>query len=89
MPTTSPRQLWPLKPNVLAAIGFKASAAFEQVNAGLLPPPVAYGLRAKRYLSDEIEAVIDARAGGASDAQIKALVQQLVAARVTFGTLVA
>ena len=89
MSTTSPRQLWPLKPNVLDAIGFKASAAFAQVAAGLLPPPVACGRRAKRYISDEIQAVIDARAGGASDAQIKGLVQQLVAARATFGTLAA
>ena len=85
MSVTRPRQLWPLKPNVLDAIGFKPSAAFEQVNAGLLPPPISYGARSKRYLSDEIQAVVEARAGGASDAQIKALVQQLVASRATFG----
>ena len=89
MHTTRPRQLWPLKPNVLAAIGFKASAAFAQVADGLLPPPVACGLRAKRYLSDEIQAVVEARAGGANDAQVKVLVQQLVAARATFGTAAA
>ena len=85
MPAAHRRQLWPLKPNVLDAIGFRPSAAFAQVAAGLLPPPVACGARAKHYLSDEIEAVVDARAAGASDAQIKVLVQQLVASRATFG----
>ena len=89
MPTTSPRQLWPLKPNVLDAIGFKSSAAFAQVAAGLLPPAISYGPHARRYLSDEIQAVVEARAGGANDAQVKTLVQQLVAARATFGTLAA
>ena len=81
MPATSPRQLWPLKPNVLNAIGFKASAAFEQVKDGTLPPPVACGPRAKRYLSDEVQAVVDARAAGADDAAVRALVKKLVAGR--------
>ena len=81
MHTTRPRQLWPLKPNVLDAIGFKASAAFAQVADGLLPPPVACGRRAKRYVSDEIQAVVEARVTGASDDEIKSLVLRLVAAR--------
>ena len=75
------RQLWPLKPNVLSAIGFKASAAYEQINAGTLPPPVACGPRAKRFISDEIEAVVEARVTGATDEEVRALVKRLVAAR--------
>ena len=85
MSATSPRQLWPLKPNVLSAVGIKPSSAYEQIRAGTLPRPVACGPRSKRFLSDEIQAVVEARAAGANDAQIKALVQQLHAARVTFG----
>lgn len=80
MPATSPRQLWPL-PNVIAAIGFKSSAVYEQINAGLLPLPISVGPRAKRFLSDEVQAVVDARAAGADDAAIRVLVKKMAAAR--------
>jgi prophage regulatory protein len=74
------RQLWAL-PSLMAAIGFKPSAIYEQVAAGLLPQPIKYGLRTKRYLSDEIQAVVDARAAGADEDEIRALVKRLHAAR--------
>lgn len=48
---------------------------------GLIPPGVKIGPRAVRYPSHEINSIVSARIAGKSDADIRALVVELVAAR--------
>ncbi|MFZ3321356.1 MAG: hypothetical protein WA190_03225 [Usitatibacter sp.] len=56
---------------------------YEDIKAGLLPPPIKRGRRYSRFILDEIEAVVAAEIRGDSEEQRKALVRQLVAARQT------
>lgn len=61
--------------------GYKKSARAQKVRDGLLPPPVLLGGRASAFIAAEIDAVIAARANGASDDEVRALVRRLVAER--------
>lgn len=63
--------------------GFRKSARAAKVAEGLLPPPIALGGRASAFLSDELDAVMQARAAGADDDAVRSLVRELVAARGT------
>ena len=61
--------------------GFRKSARALKIADGLLPPPIRLGGSAMGYLAHELEAIISARATGAGDDEIRALVRQLVADR--------
>ena len=68
-----------------SAAGVKHSQWHEWQVDGLMVRPVAIGPRCRRYPAQEVQAVIDARIGGASDDQIKLLVAKLHADRAQLG----
>lgn len=68
-------------PQVVAKLGLRRSSIYSQCGEGLLPPAIQIGARAVGWISSELDAVISARAAGATPQAIKQLVQQLVAAR--------
>jgi prophage regulatory protein len=67
-----------IHPNALKALGFGATAFYEKVKKGLLPPPFKLGQRACALMDTEITAINRARAAGDSDDEIRALVVKLV-----------
>jgi len=69
------------RPAVLALNARSKSAQQLDEKAGLSCPPISIGERAVAYIKHEVEAVIQARVEGQSTAQIKALVQELIANR--------
>lgn len=75
--------------DVGAIFGLKKSALHARCAAGLLPRPVILGSRTARYPSGEIENIMLAIVRGAKDAELRALVQRLHAARVSVGAPVA
>lgn len=62
-------------------LGYSRPTVYAHVKAGLLTPPVKLSARASAWPVHEIDALIAARIGGKTDAEIKALVTQLVAKR--------
>jgi predicted DNA-binding transcriptional regulator AlpA len=62
-------------------LGIKKTKRHERIHCGTMPPPIKRGPRVARYVSDEIDAVVSAEISGASDDQIRALVQKLIDAR--------
>lgn len=73
------------KPEVLEATGFKKSTLYTRIKAGLMPPPISLGgLRAVGWIEHEIQAVIAAMCSGASQDEIKELVQELISRRQQF-----
>ena len=69
------------RPEVLSLTARSKSALLLDEKAGVLPPPIAIGCRAKAYILSEIQTVIQARVEGKSTEQIKALVQELISQR--------
>jgi prophage regulatory protein len=67
-------------PDVTAAVGLGVTKIYDDVGKGLLPAPIKRD-RSSFWPADEIGAVVAARIAGKSDAEIKALVEDLVAAR--------
>ena len=61
-----------------ALMGLGRSARYDQIKEGLLPSGVKLGPRAVGWPRAEIEAVMAARIGGATTAEIKALVQRQI-----------
>jgi prophage regulatory protein len=57
------------------------STIYRDVQLGLLPPPISLGARCSGWLAHEIDAIITARATGATDDEIRAIVARLVAER--------
>jgi predicted DNA-binding transcriptional regulator AlpA len=57
------------------------STLHNNINQGLLPPQIQFGLRCSRMLKHEIEAMARAIAAGATPDQRRALVRELVALR--------
>lgn len=71
-----------LRPAALFAItGHNPTSIHEAQREGLFVRPVRIGKRAVAYPSPEIAAINSARIAGKSDAEIKALVSTLHAAR--------
>jgi prophage regulatory protein len=69
-------------PAVKSAFGYSSDGAvYLNIDAGLLPKPVKVGPRASAWPEVEIGQILTARAGGASDDQIRALVNKLHDAR--------
>lgn len=67
-----------IHPHAIKALGFGATAYYEGVEAGLLPPPFKIGARASAIFDTEINAINRARASGASENEIRALVKKLI-----------
>lgn len=70
--------------DVKAATGICSHATiYAHIKAGLFPDSIPLGLRAVGWPADEVQAVVAARVAGAADDELRALVQQLHAARRT------
>ena len=68
-------------PAVLKRRGKSRSAHYADVKTGLFVRPVKLGLRARGTPDDEVESLVAATIAGKSDAEIRALVTKLEAAR--------
>jgi prophage regulatory protein len=68
-------------PEVRARRGRSRSAHYNDIAEGTCTSPVALGARSVGWPEDEIEALNAARLAGADDDEVRALVQQLHAAR--------
>ena len=68
-------------PTVLRERGRSRSAHYLDIQQGLFTRPVAIGLRAVGWPADEVAALNAARIAGKGEADIRALVAQLEAAR--------
>jgi len=68
-------------PSVLRARGRSRSAHYQDIKQGLFTKQIAIGLRAVGWPSNEVTALNEARIAGKSDAEIRALVVRLEAAR--------
>ena len=66
---------------VLAICGTSKSKHYTDIKQGITPPPISLGERAKGYLEHEIMAINLARAKGATNEALKAMVQKLVKQR--------
>lgn len=80
---TTRRLIRSFSPEAEALTGYRKSARAQKIAEGLLPPPVVLGGRASAFLSDELEAVVAARALGATDEDVRRIVIQLVAERAS------
>jgi prophage regulatory protein len=58
-------------------LGISRSTFYAQVSQGLITKPIHVGLRAVGWLSNEIEAILNARIVGKNEAEIKTLVLTL------------
>ena len=70
-------------PVVLRERGRSRSAHYLDIQEGLFTHPVSIGARAVGWPSDEVAALNAARIAGKTEAQIRALVSELEAARKT------
>jgi prophage regulatory protein len=68
-------------PAVSLKVAEPKSTIYWRVGKGEFPPPIKLGERSAAFIVEEVDAVMRARAAGASVAEIKALVRELVAAR--------
>ena len=68
-------------PAVLRERGRSRSAHYLDIHQGLFTQPVTIGLRAVGWPADEVAALNAARIAGKTDAEIRALVVKLEAAR--------
>lgn len=59
------------------------TSIYNAIKAGLFPDSIPLGTRAVGWPADEVQAVTAARVAGAADDELRALVQQLHAARRT------
>lgn len=70
--------------DVKAATGICShTTIYSAIEAGTFPDSIPVGSRAVGWPADEVQAVVAARVAGADDAELRALVQQLHAARHT------
>lgn len=65
--------------------GYSRSTIYLRISQGLFVRPVSLGARAVGFPAADVEALNAARIAGRSDAQIRALVGQLEAARANAG----
>jgi len=71
------------KPAVCACLGRCSTSLFMDIQKGLFPKPVSIGPNARAWPEHEVQAVIKARIAGRSEADICALVKNLMAQRTT------
>lgn len=70
-------------PAVKSKSGYSRSTIYLRISQGLWTRPVAIGARAVGWPSDEVSALNAARIAGKSEAEIRALVETLEAARAS------
>lgn len=70
------------RPQVDRKRGTSKSTTYLDIQRGTWPPPIPLGARARGWLLHEADAVLRARAAGATDDELRALVKRLVARRV-------
>ncbi|HCB16553.1 MAG TPA: transcriptional regulator [Alteromonas sp.] len=70
------------KPEVLSLLCVSETSLYRQINGKTFPPSFSLGCRAVGWYEHEINAVIKARAAGKTEAEIKALVNNLISARI-------
>lgn len=68
-------------PQVMDAMGLRATSVYARVKMELLTPPIKLTPRSSAWPESEIAAVNSALIAGKSDDQIRRLVKDLVAAR--------
>jgi prophage regulatory protein len=69
-------------PAVKAETGWRSHASiYNAINAGLFPEPVKIGQRSVGWPDDEVKAICAARIAGASENQLREVVQHLHAKR--------
>lgn len=73
-------------PEVRERCGCKKTHLYAEIRRGLFPPPVRMGARFAAWPEAEVDAVLRARVGGASDASVRSLVAELVQARTNGAT---
>ena len=61
--------------------GLSCSSLYEQIAAGLFPPPVRIGARAVGWPYKDVESVVRAWIAGSSSVEIRRLVQSIVCER--------
>jgi prophage regulatory protein len=71
------------RPRVEEAIGLSRSTIYLRVSQGLFTQPVSLGPRAVGWPAGEVSAINAARIAGKPDEEIRELVAQLEAARMT------
>lgn len=77
-----PRPVRILRVSVTAHLrGRSRSGHYADIQAGLFPPPIKIGPRASGHPENEVAAMIEAIIAGKSADTLRALVQELVAAR--------
>jgi prophage regulatory protein len=68
-------------PRVLERTARTRSAHYRDIQSGLFPPGVKIGARAAAWPEPEVETIVLAQIAGASAAELRELVAQLLAAR--------
>ena len=68
-------------PQVREATGLGTTSIYCRVKSGVFVPPVKVTPRSSRWLDHEVGAINAAVAAGASEADLRALVTKLIAAR--------
>jgi prophage regulatory protein len=69
------------RPETRARVKRGNTSIYVDVAAGLLPPPVRLGARCVAWPAHELDEIVAARAGGANDEQVRALVRRQIEAR--------
>lgn len=69
------------KSEVLEITGLSKSTIYNRINSQELCPPISLGGRAVGFIYSEVISVVKAMISGKSQAEIKALVQELLAQR--------
>lgn len=68
-------------PAVIALTGMGRSTVYDAMQRGLFPQPIKLGAKLAAWPRAEIDRINGARIAGKSDAEVKALVAELIAAR--------
>lgn len=68
---------------VMAQIGKRRTSLYEDVRAGVMTPPIKLGQRSVGWPSSEVQALLNLRIAGGSQAQLRLLVQRLIAERAS------
>jgi predicted DNA-binding transcriptional regulator AlpA len=79
-PTAGPVRLIPTR-DVLSRRGTGRTKLREDIAAGLFPPALKLGYTLRRWPQHEADAVVRATVSGATEAEVKALVSELVRLR--------
>jgi len=72
-----------------AQFGIAQSTFYDWQQRQLMTPGIALGLRSVAWPAHELDAIAAARIAGKSEVEIRALVQDLIAARADAGKLAA